>query len=66
MGARRMILKEIDKIIEANCKKCSTRAELIKTDDRNYSKTNAYCIGECVIGKDIQKFGRKLLENRKA
>lgn len=61
MNTRKSILSQIDCIISENCKDCKTREELIKIDNRNYSKTNAYCISQCSIGLEIQGIGKTLL-----
>lgn len=64
MSTRKDLLTQIDMVIDSHCKNCKTKADLVKIDDRNYSKTNAYCIKTCEIGLEIQKIGQQLLLNK--
>ena len=63
MMKRNQIIHEIERIEEVYCKDCFIKKHFMNTE----SKTSAhrFCISECTIGEQLQKYGNELLIHRR-
>lgn len=63
MMKRDRIINEIELIEEVYCKDCFIKKHFLKSKSKTF--THRFCISECTVGEQLQKYGNELLVYRK-